>query len=50
MVKGKIEEISNGLIPVKYDDCEVMYDTKTNEFFAVIRISAKKMSFQQIKE
>jgi len=49
MPKIKVEE-TNGLIPVKYEDCDVTYDIKSGEYFAVIRIGLKKIGFQQINE
>ncbi|MBE3093594.1 MAG: hypothetical protein IMZ52_01080 [Actinobacteria bacterium] len=49
-LKVKVEEMSNGLIPVKYDNCEVFYDTKTSNYIAVIKMDTKRMVFQPVKE
>lgn len=46
MVKS---EEGNGFIPVKYEYCEVMYDTMKNEYLAIVKIGTKKYSFQLIK-
>ena len=46
----KIEVIENGLIPVKYEYCDVMYDTKINKYIAVIKIKEHKIAFKESED
>ena len=47
MVKG---EDGNGFIPVKYESCDVSYDTHAGDFVATIKIGTKRIAFQQVKD
>ena len=43
-------EDTNGFIPVKYEYCDAMYDTKTQEYLVIVKIGSKRIVFQQVKD
>lgn len=47
MVKS---EDGNGFIPVKYEYCDVTYDSTNKEFLATIKIGTKKLPFKVVKD
>lgn len=47
MVKS---EDTNGFIPVKYEYCEVTYDSTNKEYLATIKIGTKKYAFHMVKD
>jgi hypothetical protein len=44
------KEEPNGLIPVKYEYCDVTYDVDNRTYLAIAKIGSKKIAFQQVKE
>jgi hypothetical protein len=44
------QKSSNGFpIPVKFEYAEVWYDLESNEYYVIVKIGTKKISFKEVK-
>jgi len=49
VIRKEEKEEGNGIIPVKYDDIEVFYDTNERTYFAKLKIGMKKIRLEMTK-